>query len=434
MNSKGLKILTGVLAAVAVISAAVFMFSRSGDEAPLTPKEPLPMAYSYENSEYTKALSVKGANGEIFLPAGVENVYFTASLSGEINFYEYSGGSMVASSAEKKQIKTNLKATYETIPVTVNYIEKGGKICGFGVFTSDMSADVDVYAYAFVKLTEKPSGYGDGYLLLADFDKDNFYKADKIYSEIYNFNLSNGSASTYVSNNTRLIDKNGSFRQDWTMLTDDFIANLGGKKYFISSRYYNESEKGKRADIMVLSNAYRPEIVVEDILGLWFVNDSNGMHYLRKTDNGFANILRNGKEERVLAEFEGDLFADYLQCGKYIINKKSLLMTDLMTGAAQTLKDIDISSAEVFSVSPDGSKAVFASLGEENSLGTPVQSIIYCTADGSAEPVSFSEPMLFCESSGFVWLDNSSVMSVRPLSGEGSSAGSVAFTFGATAQ
>ena len=423
-----------MLAAACVISCTVFFVSRGGKE--VVPENPMPVVYSYEQSVYTQSpsLSVKGANGEIFLPAGVENVYFTASLSGEINFYEYSGGSMVASSAEKKQIKTNLKATYETIPVTVNYIEKGGKICGFGVFTSDMSADVDVYAYAFVKLTEKPSGYGDGYLLLADFDKDNFYKADKIYSEIYNFNLSNGSASTYVSNNTRLIDKNGSFRQDWTMLTDDFIANLGGKKYFISSRYYNESEKGKRADIMVLSNAYRPEIVVEDILGLWFVNDSNGMHYLRKTDNGFANILRNGNEERVLAEFEGDLFADYLQCGKYIINKKSLLMTDLMTGAAQTLKDIDISSAEVFSVSPDGCKAVFASLGEENSLGTPVQSIIYCTVDGSAEPVSFSEPMLFCESSGFVWLDNSSVMSVRPLSGDGSSAGSVAYTFGATAQ
>lgn len=170
-----------------------------------------------------------------------------------------------------------------------------------------------------------------GYLLLADFDKNDHYKPAKLYSEIYSFNLDNGSTSTYVSNNTRLIDKNGAFRSDWTLLTDDFIANLGDAKYFLSSRYYTSDDKGKRADVMVLSNAYRPKVVVSDILGLWFVNDGNGMHYLKKTANGFVNIVNNGSET-VLAEFEGDYFADYLQDGKYLVNKKTLTVTDLLTG------------------------------------------------------------------------------------------------------
>ena len=87
-----------------------------------------------------------------------------------------------------------------------------------------------------MKLTAKPAGYGEGYLLLADFDKNNFYKEEKLYSEIYNFNLAKSSASTYVSNHTRMIDKNGTFRQDWTLLTDDFVKNLGNSKYFLSSR------------------------------------------------------------------------------------------------------------------------------------------------------------------------------------------------------
>lgn len=422
---KKIKIITAVLAVLAIISGVVF-FVSSGGKTPET-KEEEPVAYSYEQSGYTTSvnLSVKGANGEIYLPTDFENVYYTADLKGSVKFYEYSGGQMVASTLAVKQVKANLSASYEKIPVTVNYIEKDGKACGYGVFTSDMSGDVDVYSYAFVKLTAKPAGYGSGYLLLADFDKDNFYKTDKIYSEIYNFDLASGKASTYVSNNTRLIDKNGSFRQDWTMLTDDFMKNLGDAKYFISSRYYNENEKGQRADIMVLSNAYRPKIVVEDILGLWFVNDANGMHYLRKTENGFENVC----SDRVLSKFEGDYFTGYMQSGKYLVNKKSLEITDLLTGEVKTLKDINIESADVFSISPDGTKAVFATNGRVNSNGTPVQTLVYCTTDNSAEPVIYSEPLLFDQSADFVWVDNSSVMSVRAVDATGAKVGSVVYTF-----
>ena len=431
MNTKTLKILTAVLAVVMIVSGVVFFISSKGGNTQIVNKNPEPVSYSYEQSEYSlsTAISVKGANGEIYLPTDFAGVYYTADLKGEVKFFEYANGSMNPSSLGVKTVKTNLKATYETIPVTVSYIEKDGKACGFGVFTSDMSKDVDVYSYAFVKLTAKPAGYGEGYLLLADFDKDNFYKAEKLYSEIYNFNLAKGSASTYVSNHTRMIDKNGSFRQDWTLLTDDFIKNLGSSKYFLSSRYYNESDKGNRADVMELSNAYRPKIVVEDILGVWFVSDANGMHYLKKNENGFANMNFVNGEERVLTQFEGDYFTDYMQCGKYLINRKSLVMTDLMTGTTQTFGGINISSADVFSVNPDGTKAVFASYGEVNANGATVQSIIYCTADGSAEPAVFAEPLLFDESAGFVWLDNSTVMSVRALDGTGANVGSITYTF-----
>ncbi len=431
MNSKALKILTAVLAVVMIASGVIFFISNGNNRTETVKKAPDPVVYSYEQSNYTlsTALSVKGANGEIYLPTDFENVYCVASLDGSVEFFDYAGGAMTPSALPVKQIKASLSASFEKIPVTVNYIEKDGRACGYGVFTAAMNADVDVYSYAFVKLTAKPAGYGEGYLLLADFDKDNFYKADKLYSEIYNFNLSNGSASTYVSNHTRMIDKNGTLRQDWTLLTDDFVKNLGGEKYFLSSRYYNESDKGRRADVMVLSNAYRPKVVLEDILGVWFVNDANGMHYLKNNADGFANMNTVNGESRVLTQFEGNYYTDYMQCGKYLINKKTLVMTDLMTGTTQTFKDIDITSADVFSVSPDGKKAVFASYGEPNANGASVQKIIYCTADASAEPVIYSEPMLFDEAAGFTWLDNSGVMSVRALSGDGKTVGSVVYTF-----
>ena len=433
MKEKTLKIIAIVLAVTTVASVAAFILTNnkgiSRSEAAAGANQTSDTVYSFDASAYTGAVSVKGANGEIYLPSDIANVYFTADLSGNVKFFDYANGAFDASALPVKQVKANLAATYETIPVTVNYIEKDGKTFGIGVFTSDMSASVKVYSYAFVKLTNKPSGYGAGHLLLADFEKENFYNADKTYSEIYNFDLASGKASTYVSNNTRLIDKNGAFRADWTMLTDDFIANLGGAKYFFSSRYYTADEKGTRADIMVLSNAYRPEIVAEDILGTWFVNDANGMHYLRKTDKGFNNVHNNKTAETVLTEFEGDYFADYLQDGKWLINKKSLVMTDLMTGTTKTLSGINIIGFDYMSVSPDGTKIVFAKNGVKNENGATVQQAVYCTADGSAEPAFYNEPLLFSESSGFIWLDNANVMSVRALDGTGSKVGSVVYSF-----
>jgi len=433
MKNKVPVIICIVMAVVMAVSGVVFFIS-TGNNKPASPdvtEKPEPVEFVYEQSAYTTstALSVKGANGEVYLPTDFDNIYYTATLDGKVNFFEYANGQFTASTLAPKQLRTKITASRFSIPVTVNYIEKDGKVCGYGVFTSDMNATIKVYPYAFVKLTMKPVGYGSGYLLLADFNKDNFYKADKLYSEIYNFDLAKGTASTYVSNNTRLIDKNGTFRQDWTILTDDFIGNLGNGKYFLSSRYYNEDDMGKRADIMVLSNAYKPTIAAKDILGIWAINDEHGLHFLRKNDKGFVNVVKTGDKEQVLAQFEGDWAADYLQDGNYLINKKSLVMTDLHTGASQTLKGINIESADIFSVSPDGKKIVFASYGELNANGTPIQSITYCTADGSAEPVTYTEPMLFAEDTGFEWLDNSTVMSVRALAADGKTAGSVAYTF-----
>ena len=153
------------------------------------------------------------------------------------------------------------------------------------------------------------------------------------------------------------------------------------------------------------------------------------MHYLRKTDKGFNNVHNNKTAETVLTEFEGDYFADYLQDGKWLINKKSLVMTDLMTGTTKTLSGINIIGFDYMSISPDGTKIVFAKNGVKNENGATVQQAVYCTADGSAEPAFYNEPLLFSESSGFIWLDNANVMSVRALDGTGSKVGSVVYSF-----
>lgn len=438
---KAPKIIAIVLAVVMIASATAFfvtkpegeslfaMFATKPNGKPLIPSS-APAVYSYEESAYTKstALSIKGSNGEIFMPSTLDGIYYTANLKNEIKFYEYANGAFNAYGGEVKTIKTKLTATYEKIPVTISYIVKDGKTYGCGVFTSDMDSSVGVYGFAFVELIDKPAGYGGNkHLLLADFNKNDFYKVNKTYSDFYGFDIAKGTASLYVSNNTRLVDENGTFRQDWSLLTDEFIKGMGDSKFFFSNRNYSDD---KRMDVMVVSNSTKPSIAVKGILGSWFFKDEHGMHYLKSSAKGFSNTLLVGDKESKLSEFEGDYFADYMRSGNYIVNKKSLVITDLLVGSTKTLKNIDLSDAIAFSVSPDGNKAVIAFAGKANENGALIQTVIYYNlADSAVEPAIFSEPLLFAESCDFVWLDNSHVMSVRPLDASGARVGSVVYAF-----
>lgn len=424
-----LKILTFVMAGLMVIG--VVAFAVTGKLEKKTEENIVPVEYSYENSEYTAKVSSIGESGKVYLPTDKDGLYYTATMDNEIKFWNYSDGGFTKASYETKKATFKLSATYESIPVTVTYIEVDGLTIGYGVFTAKMDSSVDVYDYAFVKVAKAPKEYNakSGYLLLADFNKSEHYKADKTFSEIYVFNTSGGSVSTILSNNTRLIDRNGGFRQDWSMLTDEFLSNIGSAKYFMSSRYYTEEETGIRTDIMVYSNAYRPTIVAEDIVGTWFVNDSDGIHYLRNTDDGFESVVVKDEKTKSVAKFEGDFAENYLRCGNYIVNKNSGEMTDVMTGKVSKFSGVNLQDMTIFVLSADGNKAVFASEGKTNENGTQVQSVAYCTADGSKEAEVYSEPMLFDEGAGFTWLGENSVMSVRASDASGSTFASIIYNY-----
>lgn len=431
---KKAKILAVILAVLAAGSAAAFFVTKQQAEKEKA-EAAAPGVFSLSQSEYTNAVDVVGADGKIYLPTDETGIYYTATLKNEIEFFSYTPDGFAPISFEKKSAKVTLNVSNDKIPVKVTYIDTGSRVIGYGVFTSDMDKSVKAYPYAFVKIAKKPAGYGDGYFLLADFDKSEFYKADKTFSEIYSYKPGNANLSTGVSQNTRLYDINGTYRQDWTMLTDEFINSIGKEKYFMSSRYYTAEETGKRTDIMIYSGNYRPTIAAKDILGTWFVSDEKGMHYLKKTDDGFKCVSKKDSKSKEKEElsFDGDYFGDYLRCGNYIVNKSTGEMTDLMSGDKKTLSGADISKADVFSLNREGTKAVFACKSEPNENGAPVQTIIYITNDGSAEPAVFTEPMLRCEESGFSWITPVSVMSVRPVTDDGSQAGSVVYTFGADA-
>ncbi len=422
------KIIALILAVIAAGFAAAFFATRQSAEPEKTDSEP--EIFSLDTSNYSREIKVVGENGEIFLPTDREGLYYTATLDNKIAFYTYSGGIFTPASYKIKKTDVKLNASNVSVPVKISYIDAGGLLIGYGVFTSDMNKDVKLYDYAFVKIAKKAPGYGEGYWLLADFDKNNFYRAEKVYSEIYNYKIGDETVSTSVSQNTRMIEKSGTYRQDWTMLTDEFIRNLGSSKYFFSSRYYTQDERCRRVDIMEWSSAYRPKITAKDIIGTWFVSDKDGIHYLKKDGDGFNSVTKKDDKEKKSVKFE-DSFDNYLRSGNYVISKRTGTVTNLLSGKKSEVGDLNLSSLSYFSVNPNGTKAVLMFDSGESSIGTPVQKIIYCSLDSAYKSETFEEPMLVEESTDFIWLprNGNSVMSVRALTDNGDKAGSVVYNF-----
>ena len=75
MKEKTLKIIAVVLAITTVASVAAFFLTKnkgvSGPESILNGAQPPETVYSYDASAYTAKVSVKGTNGEIFLPSDI---------------------------------------------------------------------------------------------------------------------------------------------------------------------------------------------------------------------------------------------------------------------------------------------------------------------------------------------------------------------------
>ncbi|MCQ2477479.1 MAG: hypothetical protein MJ125_06585 [Clostridia bacterium] len=427
------KTLPIIMATVMVASLLVFFAVKSKKtnkdyeiSAPIGEK----VEFLLENSIYTKKLTVAGENGEIFLPTDKEGLYYTATLENEIKFWNYASGKFTPASYETKKTTVSVNSSGVSVPVTLTFIDADGLTVGYGVFTSNMNASVEVYSYAFCKIAKNPAGYGDGYMLLCDFNKESFWKADKIYSEIFT-NFVPGSTSSVscgLNQNTRLVDKNGGLKQSWSMMTDEFMKNTGGEKLFLSSRYYTAEEYAERADVMVYSSAYRPSIIAKDIIDCWFVSDDEGFHYMIKDGENFKSVTVKDGAVYDAVKFDSPR-SSYLRSGNYVVNKDTNVMTNLMTGDKVTLKDISIRSASRFSVNADGTNMVFASDTDDIGNGTPSQAITYYSTE-SGKGESFVEPLIRSEESDFVWVDGNSVMSVRALTNEGTPCGSVIYTFG----
>lgn len=412
---KKYKILIPVLSAVAAasIGLAFFapkIFNNSGTAAT--------KPFVFADSKYTPMLRYSGLIRYPLLKTDIENLFYLADPDGSASFYEYSNSVLSPYKGKVYTLKTTVSCSNQDIPVKLSYVKKSGKITGFGLFTTKTSkADVKLFEYAFFKVTKLPAGYGSsGALLLVDFDKENFFLNDKLYSEAFLLNLGNGNNERLVTDLSRTVGTDGAFRSDWVLLYDDFLETLGNKPFFLSSRDYNLDQKGFISDILTIADL-RPPRTVTGILGVWARVTGKGTAYLRETAAGFKSILLVNKKETTVKEFQGNYFKDYLHSGNYVFNTGSGVLTDLLSGKDISTGYTKASADSVLSVSPDGSWAVIASI---NGSGAKASETLALCNLSSGDNKTISEPLLFSQKyANFSWIDNSTLLHIRPGSENG---------------
>ncbi|MCR5485305.1 MAG: hypothetical protein K6F09_06900 [Clostridiales bacterium] len=364
-KKKKLKKYVLIMSATALLAAAsmvLYVWSGSRTKEPVEPEiTTVTVDESNKFSPYVKKY------GKIDCPLqemSVKDVFAEIYPSGEVKFFEYRDG-VFGLMPGVKDADISVKCSNQDIPVKLYYVEKDNEIGGFGLFTTKNSkANVKLYDYAFFKLVGMPEGYGSGdAMLLVDFDEEDFLSQDKSYSEVYGFNKLTKNTTKLTGDNGRLIDEYGRHRTDWAVMTDSLLKTCGGKRYYLSGRNYNLNMMDEVCDIInVPDTSTKPSVAARGIFAKFaLVNDGN-LTYFKKTDNGFNAVTNTGGVEKTTASFDGDL-SEYLIDGHMILNKMSLVLTDLFTGESKTLDVGGLTYPVSFSVSPDKTKLVMLKNG-----------------------------------------------------------------------
>ncbi len=298
------------------------------------------------------------------LKTDIDNVFYTMSKSGDVNFFKASEGKIKQLDG-KETFDVTVTCSGQQLPATIHYIEIDGQTAGYGLFTNENHPDVYLYDYAFFKVTDQFEAYDSksDLLLLADIEKARFYDENKVYSESF-YLYESKETDNFLNEDQRIVDLSARLRSDYKMFTDSILHQTDDKILFFSSRFYNDYGHSEKVDIFVSggsgenvdNNRY-----ILDIASLNFWETEDGIFYfaLKETEeteavteetttatgtsadtttdtetvtSAFALMkYKNGESEEVIS-FDGSLNEDFIISGTKLFNKKSGDIYDIISG------------------------------------------------------------------------------------------------------
>lgn len=347
-----------VLALVAVAGAfwagGVFSPSEKKPEATTT------TAVSPQADGYSDTVVKTDKVSLPILPTGLENLYYSCANDGVVTFYGYGVPGFTALDGVKTA-STSVTVNSSTIPVTLYYINYEGKTIGYGLYTSQISAPVFGYDYAFFKLCDLPAGYSSAgsYLLMFDSNKADFNAQNKKYGECFLYNLSSGKTSFAFRQNNRTFDLRGVYRGDFTVLTDEAVAASGSSFYYLSGRFYDpvDAKLGNVCDVYRRSGSSDVRYIT-GVLGQYVKSANGGILVIKECQGGFETLLYKGDSSESTKKYTGSYYTDYIRSGDYLVSVKNGKIYNLVTGEEKPLGIINSDFvAETACVKADGSAA-----------------------------------------------------------------------------
>ncbi len=281
----------------------------------------------------------------------IPDVFYGFSSDYKLKYYQYKDNKMVAVQSTGS-VDATVDMGNETIPVTIDYIELGGKIFGVGLFVANSTENVYFYDMLAFQLVNLPEGYGQEgkALLLATTSKNALTQKITVWPESFVVDLQTGKTSRFLKIINRNIDMTtGAGVEDFCVLTNDGYA-ASNKIPFITAREY-EAGSGKQ-DIFI-KNGDKESLYAEDVYGKFVLTDEDSIIFLRTTNKGFDVVRKTGEEETVVTSLFGSMSSTYIYEGEYAFNKNEGKLYNFKTGESKLIVGYRM-SPEMISVSPDG--------------------------------------------------------------------------------
>lgn len=285
------------------------------------------------------------------IQSDIPDVFYGFSSDYKLKYYQYRDDKMVAVQSTGS-VSAEVDMGNETVPVTIDYVELGGKIFGMGLFVANKTDDVYFYDMVAFQLVNLPEGYEQEgkALLLATTNKNVLTQRITMWPESFVVDLKSGSTTRFLKVINRNIDvSTGAGVDDFCILTKEGYS-ASNSIPFISAREY---EAGSGQQDIFIKNGNKESLYVSDIYGKFLLTDGKSVIFMRKTAKGFDVIRKTGEEEKVSASFYGTMSTNYIYSGDYIFNKNDGKLYNLKTGETKTAVGYRM-SPEMISVSPDG--------------------------------------------------------------------------------
>lgn len=346
-------IFAGILAlaaVAAVIFTLVFYFSSNNQNS-----EP---ENSRENITGLADITLSSKLTAVpYVKTDIDGVAYTANSSGTILFYEFNGTDYVQT-AETGSMDIVVPLSGQQIPVKLHYIERDGRLTGYGVYTANEKDSVYIYDFMLCKITNLPKGYEQNgkCLLVANTDIDEVYSNDPVWEEAFVLDRASGKLTRFLSDGNRMVDTNGAVRADFATVTDSEIKAAGGVIPFFTGRAY-EASISPKTDLYI-KNKNKESLAVKDILDKYTKITSDGaIIYLKEITGGFATMKYLNGKSTVINEFYSTYGEQYIRSGDWILSREDGRIYSTYSDKIIEPEQFIINPSD-FAVSPDGKYVV----------------------------------------------------------------------------
>lgn len=282
----------------------------------------------------------------------IPDVFYGITTDYKVKYYQYRDNRMVAVQSTGS-VSTEVDFGNETLPVTINYVQLGGKIYGIGLFVAEEGEEVYFYNMMVFKLTNLPAEYEEEgkALLLATTSKNALTQGDILWPESFTIDLESGKTSRFLKIINRSIDINtGAGVTDFCMLTQQGYSSTTSQIPFISAREY---EQGSGMQDIFVKDGTKESLFAENVYGKFLLTDGNSVLFMRKTNTGFDVIRKTGETEETVRSFYGSMGTDYLHKDEYILNVNDGNLYNMLTGEKTMLVGFRM-DPEMMAISDDG--------------------------------------------------------------------------------